>query len=399
MNRVSSPTIVHARRYDTGEPVEVTLTGERVTQIEPAVPTGAVNDWPWIAPGLFDLQINGYGGTWFSDEQLTVGSATKAIHAYAQAGVTRLCPTLVTNSFEALHHGFCVLKAACDADSRTNHMVAGFHLEGPYISPEDGPRGAHPRAHVRPARWEEFERLQDAAGGRIILVTLAPEVDGAMEFIRRASQAGIVIAIGHTAASAAQIREAIDAGARLGTHLGNGSAAMIHRHVNHIYAQLADDRLAISIIADGHHVPDDLLKIFVRTKPAAKIILTCDAAGWAGCPAGIYESSFARSEILPNGKLVVAGQTELLAGSADTTDKCVRQIQLSTGVSRTRAIDMASLHPAELFRCEPGRLRRGGLADFFLFRQPAGPESLQVVATICRGEVTFGQLSEAGAIR
>lgn len=381
--------VLEGRRYDTGEPVRVMIRGDRIAAVEPATPSSLVTDWPWIAPALFDLQINGYGGVWFSDDRLTPELAATAVKAYLQHGVTRICPTLVTNSCAALDWGFRAIAAACDQDPLVNHMVPGCHLEGPYISAEDGARGAHPKEHVRPADWDEFRLLQDSAGGRIRLVTIAPEVENAVPFIERATQAGVAIAIGHTAATPDQIRAAVDAGATLSTHLGNGSAAMIHRHRNHIFEQLADPRLTASLIADGHHLPASLLKIFLKVKSPRMTVLTCDAAGWAGCPPGVYSSVLGQSEILPSGKLVVAGQTELLAGSADTTDVCVTQIQRLAGVTLKEAIDMTSRNPARLLGFETNRLRRGSLADVFVFRQPADSRHLDVLTTVAQGQVVY----------
>lgn len=381
--------VLEGRRYDTGEPVRVLIRGDRIAAVEPATPSSPVSDWPWIAPALFDLQINGYGGVWFSDEKLTSEATTTAVKAYLKYGVTRLCPTLVTNSFAALERGFRAIATACDQDPLVNHMVPGCHLEGPYISAEDGARGAHPKEHVRPADWNEFQQLQKAAGGRIRLVTIAPEVDNAVPFIERATKAGVVIALGHTAASSDQIRAAVDAGATLSTHLGNGSAAMIHRHRNHIFDQLADTRLTASLIADGHHLPASVLRIFLKVKTPRMTVLTCDAAGWAGCPPGIYASVLGQSEILSSGKLVVAGQTELLAGSADTTDVCITQIQKLAGATLKEAIDMTSRNPARLLGFEINRLRRGSLADVFVFRQPAESRHLDVLTTVARGQVVY----------
>lgn len=383
--------VIRGRRYDTGEPICISTCGDRITSIVPWTPPGALADLPWIGPALFDLQINGHGGVWFSDEHLTPDQAAQAVLAYRKFGVTRLCPTLVTNTTEALLHGFQAIRTACERDPVVNRMVAGCHLEGPYISGEDGPRGAHPRDCVRPADWSEFERLQEASGQRIRLVTLAPEVPGAINFIRQATASGVVIAIGHTAATPEQIRAAIDAGAALGTHLGNGSAAMIHRHRNHIFEQLADSRLSVSLIADGHHLPAALLQIILKVKTPQKVVLTCDAAGWAGCPPGVYQSVLGASEILPSGKLVVAGQTELLAGSAHETDVCITEVQRAAGVSQKAAIDMTSRNPARLLGFEPTRLTRGGLADLFVFRTPPAFGRLEGFATIAGGELGWGE--------
>src|SRR5207237_3456086 len=196
----------------------------------------------------------------------------------------------------------------------------------PYISPEDGPRGAHPQEHVRPANWEEFRRFQDdAAHGMIKMLTLAPETPGALPFIEKVAATGVVVAIGHTAASPACIRDAIHAGAKISTHLGNGSHAMLPRHENYLWEQLAADGLWASMIADGHHLPDSVMRCILRVKTPARMILTCDASPLAGSPPGKYRQWEYDFEVLPVGKVVVAG-TQFLGGSWAFTDLCVRNM-------------------------------------------------------------------------
>lgn len=379
-----------ARHYANGEPVRVTIDGERIHRVDPAWPSGKLCDWPYVSPAFLDLQINGYGGTWFSDDALTPDAVLAVLSPYYGFGVTRLCPTLITNSFEGLATGFSAIRTACERSSWADRMVCGCHLEGPYISAEDGPRGAHPRPHVRPADWDEFQRLQEISGGRIRLVTIAPEVANGIEFIRKAVASGVVVALGHTAANPEQIEAGVEAGARLSTHLGNGAHSMIHRHRNVIFEQLAESRLSASLIVDGHHLPPNLVRTFVKVKSPQKTILTCDAAGWAGCPPGVYENKLGRSEILPSGKLVVAGQHELLAGSAQHTGKCVANVMAFAGVSIKDAVDMASQNPARLLGHEVIRLRRGSLADLVVFR--INGRGLEVESTIAGGELKFGQL-------
>jgi N-acetylglucosamine-6-phosphate deacetylase len=316
----------------------------------------------------------------------------KTLKPFYRHGVTRLCPTLITNSFEGLAAGFGAIRAACESDPAANRMICGCHLEGPFISSEDGPRGAHPKEHVRAADWGEFQRLQEISGNRIKLVTIAPEVDGALDFIRQAVAAGVVISIGHTAATPEQVSAAVDAGAELSTHLGNGAHAMIHRHRNYIFEQLSDPRLVASLIVDGHHLPASLVRTFIKVKSTRRTIMTCDAAGWAGCLPGIYESKLGRSELLDSGKLVVAGQRELLAGSAQGTDTCVAKVIKFAGVSLKEAVDMASKNPAKLLGSEVVRLRRGSLADLMIFRIPPEHDCLEIEATIASGELMFGQV-------
>ncbi|MDB5348474.1 MAG: nagA [Schlesneria sp.] len=383
---------LHARSFENGEPLQITVQGDRIHSVVPAWPASSLAEWPFVAPALFDLQVNGYGGIWFSNDELTSSDVLKTLKPFYRHGVTRLCPTLITNSFEGLAAGFGAIRAACESDPAADRMICGCHLEGPFISSEDGPRGAHPIEHVRAADWDEFRKLQEISGNRIKLVTIAPEVDGALDFIRQAVAAGVVIAIGHTAATPEQISAAVEAGAELSTHLGNGAHAMIHRHRNYIFEQLSDPRLVAGLIVDGHHLPASLVRTFIKVKSTRRTIMTCDAAGWAGCPPGIYESKLGRSELLDNGKLVVAGQRELLAGSAQATDTCVAKVIEFAGVSLKDAVDMASKNPAKLLGYEVVRLRRGSLADLMTFRIPSEHDRLEIEATIASGELMFGQV-------
>jgi N-acetylglucosamine-6-phosphate deacetylase len=320
----------------------------------------------WVAPALFDLQINGCDGHSFSSERLTVDSVRHVVRVCRDHGIGGLCPTLVTNSFSALVHGMVTIRQACETDAEIARAVPAIHLEGPYISAEDGPRGAHPRLHVRPPDWDEFRRLQDAAGGRIRLVTLAPEPEGALPFIERLAASGVVVALGHTAATGAQIRDAVRAGARLSTHLGNGSHALLPRHDNYVWEQLADDDLWASIITDGHHLPPAVVRCIIRIKTPARSILTCDASSLAGLPPGRYGEWDQQFEVLPEGKVVVPG-TSYLAGSGAFTDACVGTVIGFAGVSLRDAVDMAGARPRELLGLPPRRLEVGQPANLVLF--------------------------------
>jgi N-acetylglucosamine-6-phosphate deacetylase len=372
-------TTFRARRYDSGDPVRIVFEAGRLAAVEPLATHESLNDWPWIAPGFFDLQINGYGGIWFADERLTVDDVLSVLRGYYDRGVTRLFPTLITNGQEALVHGFDTIKAACERERWADRMVAGCHLEGPFISGEDGPRGAHPAKHVRPCDWGEFERLNVAAGGRIRLVTLAPECPGAVDFISRAVAAGVVVAIGHTAATTSEIEAAVNAGARLSTHLGNGAHPVMKRHPNCLWDQLGEPRLLASVISDGHHLPASVLRSIVRTKTPERTIITCDASGLAGASSGVYETPFGRFEVVPDGRIIVAGQQTMLAGSALTTETCVARMIEATGVSLRAACDMAGGVPAALFKLPPTRLLPGEPANHIVFRWSPQEPTLDVI--------------------
>jgi N-acetylglucosamine-6-phosphate deacetylase len=381
------------RRYENGEPVRITVEGERIAAVEPAWPTHNVDEWPFIAPGLFDLQINGHGGTWFGRAGITPDEVLAVLERHFRFGVTRLCPTVITNSFEVLHGALSALRVACEWELWATRMVPGFHFEGPYISGEDGPRGAHPQEHVRPPDWKEFERLQAAAGGRICLITLAPELPGAIAFIQRAVASGVTVALGHTAASGEEIAAAVDAGARLSTHLGNGAHTTLRRHPNYIWEQLGDPRLSASVIADGHHIPPSVLRPIIRTKGVGGVILTCDASGLAGCSAGTYTEGQMRMEVLDDGRIVVAGQRQLLAGSAANTGRCVLEALRNGGVRLREALDMAGRNPSRLLGFEEIALRAGSRADLVLFGISES-DSLDVRATVAAGSLRFGTVPE-----
>jgi N-acetylglucosamine-6-phosphate deacetylase len=187
-----------------------------------------------------------------------------------------------------------------------------------------------------------------------------------LRVIEKLAATGVVVALGHTAASGTCIRDAIAAGARLSTHLGNGSHAMLPRHDNYIWEQLAADDLWASIICDGHHLPESMVRSFVRVKTPARTILTCDASSLAGCPPGKYHEWETELEVLRTGKIVVAG-TSFLAGSGHFTDRCVGNVMRFAGVSLGDALDMASARPRELLGLPQRTLEPGQPSDLVLF--------------------------------
>ena len=290
-------------------------------------------------PGLFDLQVNGFGGIDFNAPDLTADRVEEALQHMRATGVTRCLPTLITSSFERFAASARVLSRV------TSPAVAGIHMEGPYVSPEDGARGAHPREHVRPAAIDDFNRRQDAAGGRIVLVTLAPEVAGAVRLVEHLVRSGVRVAIGHTAATPGQIADAIGAGATLATHLGNGCAHMLPRHPNVIWELLAADAVVASLIVDGHHLPPATVKAMVRAKGARRTILVTDAVAAAGCAPGAYSIGGVTTELSADGRVSLPG-TPYLAGSALTLERAIANMVRFTGLSIDDVIPMASTIPA-----------------------------------------------------
>jgi N-acetylglucosamine-6-phosphate deacetylase len=302
------------------------------------------------ALGFFDLQVNGFAGVDFNDPATTPEAIARALDALRLTGVTRCLPTLITSSFEDF--------ASCArAVLATGHAaVAGLHMEGPYLSPEDGPRGAHPRDHARPASFDDFSKRQASADGRIRLVTLAPEVPGALPLIERLVALGVRVAIGHSTASTARIADAVSAGATLSTHLGNGCATTLPRHPNLLWAQLAEDRLWASLIVDGHHLPPETVKVMVRAKTPERCLLVTDAIMCAGGPPGRYHLGALEVELSPEGRVQAPGAATL-AGSALTVPQAVANLCRFAGLPLEEALPLAADQPAAYLGEAPrGRL-------------------------------------------
>jgi N-acetylglucosamine-6-phosphate deacetylase len=378
-----------ARRYDTLRPVLIEIDQGRISAITPAAEQAGL---PHVAPGFVDLQINGYGGVEFNDLGLTVEKVRQVALSQDAFGVTSFLATTTTDSREVLAHALATIGRAIGELPEVAARIAGVHLEGPFISPDDGPRGAHPRQHVRPPDWDEFRRLQESSGGRIKLVTVSPEYDAAPQFIRQAARSGVLVAIGHTKATSDQIAAAVDAGARMSTHLGNGAHPQIRRHPNYIWDQLADDRLAASLIADGHHLPPAVVKSMIRAKTPKRVVLVSDITSMGGLPAGRYQTGLGELEVLPSGKLVPAGQPDILAGASLPIHVCVANVMRFAGVSLASAVHMASTQPAELIGMHDHTLDVGVPANLVLFDLPMNeaPDRLVVHVTINAGQVAFG---------
>lgn len=320
-----------------------------------------------LAPTLFDIQVNGYGGIKLGDEKLKPEDVRTITDALAAQGVSHWIPTLITGSEKSMIHG-CRVLAEARQDHVVRHAVPGIHLEGPFISPEDGPRGAHPKRHVRLPSLREFDQYMKAAEGHILYITLAPELKGAIPFIRAMRKRHITVSLGHHYADAETIAKAVDAGARLCTHLGNGMKPEIPRHDNPLWPQLAEDRLIASLIPDLHHLPAPALKTFVRAKGLGGVIFTSDIVHVAGLKPGKYEMGHAEVQLLPTGKVCLSG-TKLLAGSAVPLLQGLVNASRTTDLSLEDAFTCATDIPASLFglrrRFDPPRAGRP--ADFVAF--------------------------------
>jgi N-acetylglucosamine-6-phosphate deacetylase len=342
---------------------------------------GQEGSLPMIAPGLIDLQINGFKGIDFNVFPLTVEAISQVTNEVLLQGVTSYFPTVITNSDDHISAALQVIAEACRSDHVANDCIPGVHLEGPFISIEDGPRGAHNRLYVRPPNWEQFERWQDCADGRIKLITLSPEWEEAESFIRKCVDSGVMVSIGHTAANPEQIDRAVSVGATLSTHLGNGAHLQLARHPNYIWEQLAQDGLYASVIADGFHLPDSVLKVIHRVK-GEHCILVSDSAALAGMPPGRYHAEIGGDVVLAaSGRLYMADNERYLAGSAQMLLFGIEHLLLKRICELAEAWDMASIRPARLMRLDELAfgLEVGKPADIVLFNWNGNSLDLQQV--------------------
>ena len=366
----------------TLETIEVEVVGTRVTAIRPY--NGSVDD-VWLTPGLVDLQVNGYGGIDLNAAACDAVAVERLTLLLASLGTTTYLPTVITAA-----HTEMVSRLQTIAEARRNsafvaHAVAGVHLEGPSISPIDGYRGAHPVEHVRPPSLAEFELLQTAANGLIKLVTLSPHWPEAAEYIRALRDRGVVVALGHTDASPKEIRVAVDAGAQLSTHLGNGIAAELPRHPNPIWTQLAEDRLTATFIADGVHLPADVLRVMLRAKGVERAVLVSDSVALAGRAPGFYRSPIGGDVAVVADGSIRMRDTGLLAGTGIALKDAVARAAGLPGGSLRDAVRMATANPASFLNERYGRLAVGSSADLLLFRWSAEDHTLHLVEVLVEG--------------
>lgn len=293
MNATFAQTRIEGLLYLNKKPVSVEIKGGKILSVQQINKLSDESHLVYIAPGLIDNQVNGFAGVSFSlaSGELNEEGIRKVTWELWKKGVTSYLPTLTTNSQELLIRNI-VLLAGLKDDKALLGSIAGYHLEGPYISPEDGYRGAHPFKYVRKPNWKEFMELYEASGKSILTVTVAPEVEGALEFIRKCTLLGITVAIGHHNATKTDIDQAVLNGAKIATHLGNGCANMINRHINPLWPQLANDQLMASIICDGFHLLDEEIAVFYKIKGTEKTIITSVVTSFATLPPGEYNLNF-----------------------------------------------------------------------------------------------------------
>jgi N-acetylglucosamine-6-phosphate deacetylase len=364
---------------ETGEAVEVSVTAGRITGVTPAE---GVKPAQWIAPAMIDIQVNGFSGVDYNSPDTPLDEIARSIEVQRETGVARFFPTVITGSHENIAGSLRNL-AKARRELSTGEAMIHFHVEGPWICPDDGPRGAHPKQHVRPASIEEFEAFQDAAEGNIRLITIAPETPGAIPVIEHMADKGIVVSIGHSNAAEKDIRNAIAAGATMSTHLGNGAHQIVPRHDNYINYQMASDELWAGLIVDGIHLPPCFVKIALRAKGLDHVILVTDAAPPAGCEPGIYHFGHLEVELTPD-QCIRLTDSGRLAGSALSMDRGLENLMKFTGLSLRDALETGTVNAAKGCNIEgrSGFLQPGDLADLMLFDYDAQTKDVHVRETL-----------------
>ena len=369
----------------TGKAEKIVLQENRVVNVS-EIENGGDADL-FIAPGLIDLQINGINGIDFNVPSLTKEDVANACNYLLSKGVTTFLPTVITNSDENIISILQTIDAVCKSNSLVNECVWGIHLEGPFISPEDGAKGAHDKNFIKAPDWELFMRYQQAAGGKIKIITLAPEWDGSYPFIKKCRDQGIIVSIGHSMAGSDHIKKAIEAGATLSTHLGNGVPLLLQRHPNIIWDQLASEELYACIITDGIHIPDSLIKSIIKIKKE-KTLIVSDATCFAGMPPGEYESHIGGSVVLDNEKRVsLKGSPGLLAGAAKSLLENIETLLKHDLATLSDSWQMASTNVTQMLARHGSEISEN--VDFVIFQLK--DEEIQIKKVIKNRTIVFEQ--------
>lgn len=371
--------------YDPCSGVQVEIDYENlITGVD--TPVTPPTDKVYIAAGWIDLQVNGYAAVDYNDPDSSHEEIARSVAVLHSTGTTRFYPTVITGTVERMRESLRNLARAKESIP----SIEGFHVEGPHICPDEGPRGAHPKGCVRPPDIEEYRRWQDATDGNVRLITVSPEYPETTQYIDAAVRDGVVVSIGHTRATAEQISNAVSAGATMSTHIGNGAHTEMRRHPNYIWDQLAEDRLAAGFIVDGIHLGESFLRVALRAKGVTRSILVTDASMPALAAPGVYRLGEVDVELTTDGRVVLLGG-DRLAGSALRMDDAIGNVMRMAGVSLTEAISMATRNPARVGRIA-GRQRGltpGDRADMVLFRWDEEERRIDLLETIVGGKTVF----------
>ena len=358
-----------------GNAVEVEVYEERIVAVEEIAADGAL---PLIAPPLVDLQHNGAKHLAFNRvHEAPETLETVARHALRH-GVGRLLATITTQAYEDSLESLKAIDQQLKADPFLARCYPGIFFEGNYMSAEYGWRGVHPEQFMRDPSWVQWEELYKASGQRIVKFNIDPSRSGAMQTIRAAAAAGILVSMGHCGPDPETINAAVEAGATLVTHLGNGAPPEIHRHRNPFWTWLADDRIRVGLIPDGYHLPGDFLRTALKVKGDGAYLVS-DSASTAGLAPGIYDDS----EIEEGGFTHLKGNRELLAGAWHQLDRGVERL-CELGWRLEDAWRQASAVPAAIIGLALPRIEVGALAEFVLARWDG--QALELQQVVAGGE-------------
>ncbi len=304
---------VTAWHYRTGKAVCVRWRNNRITEVSPAATEPAQD--AWIAPGLLDLQVNGFAGVDFQQDGLEQEDLLKAVRGLRLCGCSRFLLTLITDDWPRLTARLRHLRRLREGSSGLKAAIAGWHVEGPFLSAEPGFHGAHPAELMLDPTPDHIRELRGITQEDPLLLTLAPERNGSLEAIALAASLGIRVSLGHTNASADQLARAVSAGARAFTHLGNGCSALLDRRDNILWRVFETSELMVSLIPDRVHVSPALFRIAHRLLDPASVVYVSDAMAAGGAPPGRYRLGHLDLEVGEE-RVVRQPGSAYLAGSA-----------------------------------------------------------------------------------
>lgn len=310
-------------------------------------------------PGFVDLQVNGFIGVDFSSETLTEESFSSACRAMIGKGTAAFLPTLITSPEPLLKRNISVMLSALKKDPQLNRHILGLHLEGPFVSKEPGAVGAHDPSAVAAPDIALFDRLYHASEGRLRLLTIAAETVGAAQLAAHAVTCGTAVSCGHQMAGADDLAALASAGATALTHLGNGMPNMVHRHNNPLLAGLAEERLQIMFIPDGHHLPQHVLRLFARAAGAGRLIATSDTSPIAGLPPGTYTTLGNKAVLEPDG-LLHNPDKQCLVGSSATMLICMNVLHGLGLFTLEELLRIGFYNPLALIKAAPSDVPPSG---------------------------------------
>lgn len=366
------PRSVQGRDAGHGDVITVSFDSERILSVDRH--SDSTKAIPILSAGLVDAQVNGFRGS----DVNGFGASSEAIQSItadlATIGVTTWSPTIITASEEAIVESLRCIESARQADPLVAKAIPSVHIEGPFISDRDGPRGVHDVERIRSINMAEVQRWQ-VVGVRIGVVTVSPHDSDSPLRVSELCALGITVAIGHTHATPEQITAAVDAGATVSTHLGNGIELMVRRHPNPMWTQLAEDRLVCGLIADGHHLPDETLEVMLRAKGTRGAFLVSDSTAMAGMSPGRYETAVGGVVDLSSDGRLSHPESGLLAGAAKSLPEGFQHVLRVTSVGFAQGLRLVTENPARIIpgaRAGLGMLRVGAPSDFVLMDDSGG---------------------------